>query len=395
MPDIIVAGGGAVGLTAATLLAQAEFEVTLLEARQPATEPLGTQPDLRVLAVTPASQKILRRCGAWERLDLTRVTPWKAMKVWERDDTEGIEFTAANINNPLSYTIESRALLQALSQAFREAGGTLLAPEQVENFSVNDSGVEVELASGESQSATILLAADGAHSKLREKAGLEWNTHSYRESAIIAEIEVEHALESTAWQRFTPEGTVALLPLFNQRHSLVWSSTQAQEYMQMDDEAFGFALADALDYRLGSMRVCGLRKCIPLERGFASRWSTANLALLGDAAHVVHPLAGLGQNLGLMDAAILEEEMRAHPLSQRALRTYERRRKSSVRMMQWVLEGLRTGFTLNLPLLDWVRSQGLYWAGYSRWLRRFFMQRANGMMDAPEWLRTELEHAVE
>ncbi len=387
MPEVAVVGGGAVGLAAAALLARSKFRVAIVEPRPLPPDAPGPEPDARVLALTPASRKILQACGTWDRMDAARIAPWIRMRVWERDDANGIEFKASDINQAeLGCIVENPALIRALHQVLQESGAEFHNPDSVAHLETDASGIELALESGERLRVEAVVAADGARSKVRELAGLEWDFTPHRQQAIAAEVETAQPYEPTAWQRFRADGTVALLPLFNERYSLVWSSMQADELMQQPEEGFAESLTAALGGRLGAVRLCGPRSLFPLGRGFAPQWCAPGIALIGDAAHVVHPLAGLGQNLGLMDAAVLQEEMAGHPLSQRALQAYERRRKGLARMTQWALEGFRVGFGLESEAASRLRSHALGLAGYSRTVRRLFIRQADGCLDAPRWL---------
>ena len=219
----------------------------------------------------------------------------------------------------------------------RAPGAELRCPDELAGLDTDAAGAELELASGARLRARLAVGADGARSRTRELAGLGWEFRPHPQQAVTAEVETGAGFEPTAWQRFAPDGPVALLPL---------------------------------------------------GRGFAPRWRAGSTALLGDAAHVVHPLAGLGQNLGLLDAAVLAEELARRPADvPRALRAYERRRKGPVRAMQCALEGFRAGFGADAPGAAELRGAGLRLAGRSRAARRFFIRRAELGLDAPAWLR--------
>jgi len=392
MAEIIVVGGGVSGLATATLLARTGFEVSLVESHQLPPPELGPDPDLRVIALSPASERILRQCGAWELMDLDRVQPWRWMRVWESAESSGVEFKTTDINEArLGHIVENGNLVRALYQAADAAGVMWLNPETASQFNPRGAGVELQLKSGSWVRANIAIAADGAFSKMRGMAKLSWKYVAHQQRAIIAEVSAELGATEAAWQRFTPRGPVALLPLFNGHYSLVWSTADAEHLIQCNDEEFEEMLSMVLGGRMGALRLFGPRHCLTLGRGFAPQWCAEGLALVGDAAHVVHPLAGLGQNLGLMDAAVLQEGVAWHPVSRRALRAYERRRKGWVWATQWTLEGFRVGFSFGIPGLDRLRSAALEYVGGNRTLRQFFINQADGRWDAPRWLREPVE----
>ena len=381
-------GGGAAGLAAAALLARDGWSATVVDARELPPGAPGPAPAARVLALSGASRAILERCGAWAHLDPARLSPWTRMEVWEGDGG-GIVFTAEDADRAeLGHIVEHEELVRALCRALAAAGAQLRCPDELTGLDTAAAGAELELASGARLRARLALGADGAHSRTRELAGLDWEFRPHPQQAITAEVATGADFEPTAWQRFAPDGPAALLPLFNRHYSLVWSSTRAEQLMELDDDAFAAELAAALGHRLGEVRLHGARRLLPLGRGFAPRWCAGATALLGDAAHTVHPLAGLGQNLGLLDAAVLAEELARRPADvPRALRAYERRRKGPVRAMQCALEGLRTGFGVDAPGAAGLRGAGLGLAGRSRMARRFFIRRAELGLDAPAWLR--------
>ncbi len=395
MADIIVVGGGASGLLTATLLAQSGADVVLVERHALPPESPGEAPELRVVALSPASEQILRACGVWSHLDHSRMQLWSRMRVWESAETAGVEFRTSDIDEArLGYIVENSNLVQALYQMAYMAGVTFYNPDEVTQIVTGTRKLELVLHEGPRQRAEIVIAADGAFSSMRHMHGFWWDYKAHQQQAIVAEIVTENDQPEVAWQRFTPHGTVALLPLFNGNYSLVWSTVDAEQLMNCEQTVFEENLNRIMSGRLGRLHLQGPKACLDLGRGFAPRWCDGNLALLGDAAHVVHPLAGLGQNIGFMDAAVLHEELLRHPLSARALRAYERRRKGPVWATQQVLEGFHLGFMLEFPHAEVVRSTALEVVGKSRLLRRFFIQQADGRIDGPRWMRHPLDVGV-
>ena len=386
MPDLVVVGGGATGLTAAILLAQSGYKVSVIECQALPPALPGPGPDPRVLAITPASEVILRRAGAWSHLDVGRIEPWTRMRVWEQPEIGEVVFQDTDINTGrLGTIVENVMLVRALHAAAVEAGVSICT-DALESLHERAGGVDLVLASGDRLSVKTVIGADGAHSRVRELSGLKWRTRNQPQQAIVAEVSTEQPYTPTAWQRFTSQGPVALLPLFNHHYVLIWSTEDAEELMSREPSEFEQALAQALDGRLGYVTLHSARHLLPLGCGFAPDWCTQAVALIGDAAHVVHPLAGLGQNLGLMDAAVLQEEWLAHPFERRALRAYERRRKFPTQVTQGLLEGFRVGFSCALPGAQEVRRQVLHGVDLQRWLRAFFIRQANGTMGAPAWV---------
>ena len=385
MDEIAVVGSGVTGLAAACLLARAGHGVTVVDDRAPADAPPADAPQPRVLALSRASLGILEQCGARQHLVAERVQPWTAMRVWEDEGSE-IHFRAEDVNEAyLGCIVEHQNLVYALARAARTRG-VEFRQDALDSLEEGTASVSIQLRSGERMEAALVIGADGARSPVRESAGLSWQDVGTPEGAVVCEVATDEPFEPVAWQRFAPQGPAALLPLFNGHYSLIWSRADAQQARDMDLPSFEAELSEWFGSRMGGLQVCGQRVSFALARGRAPGWCTSRVVLAGDAAHVVHPLAGLGQNLGLMDAAVLEEEWSRHPGTLRALRAYERRRKGPSRATQAVLEGFRAGFGVRGKSCTALRSAALDCAGRYRGVRKFFLGLADPGVDVPDWL---------
>jgi ubiquinone biosynthesis UbiH/UbiF/VisC/COQ6 family hydroxylase len=341
--DILVIGGGLVGLCFASLLARFlpahAGGITVIERTAPA--PITDEVGLRVSAVSPASAEILIRCDAWQRLPAERIGPYRRMRVWRHDGPHGhdsIGFAAADQGLPaLGYIVENALLCRLLWDAAATAGVHLLtgvAPVALERTA---DEIRVRLDNGDVLPARLLVGADGAASWVRDSAGLQSRHWGYGQRGLVTHALPEHAHQETAWQHFLPRGPLALLPLADGRVSVVWScpDERAMELMTGGAEALGDALTAASDAVLGRLQPTVAPQSFPLAGAYARAYTSERVVLIGDAAHQVHPLAGLGANLGLKDAAALAAGLEsflaapgADPGDRRVLRRYERSRKA-------------------------------------------------------------------
>lgn len=389
MAEIAVVGGGPVGACAATLLARAGVEVTLLEPALAARPAPGTPLDARVVALSRASEHTLTRAGAWAGLQGERLGAYERMCIWHesvapRSDSALI-FDAADVGEPnLGYIVENRLLQAALLEAFSAAGGSLVHAA-LEGLSVGAGDVTLATAHGEVR-ARLVIGADGANSAVRGAAGLAAQLSDYRQLALIANVATEKPHERTAWQRFMKDGTLALLPLADGSSSLVWSADESRARALLGATAAEFAglLTEASARVLGATRLISERRSYPLRRLAAPRYVAERVALIGDAAHVVHPLAGQGVNLGILDAAALVECVLAarvegeDPGALRVLRAYERWRKSEVALMSRAIDAFDRLLAHGSGPLSRVAQAGLPLLNRTPELRRFFIRRALG-----------------
>jgi 2-polyprenylphenol 6-hydroxylase len=394
--DVAIVGGGPVGACAAALLARGAaggsgaLRVALLEPGAPAPLPADAPLEARVVALSRASEHILTRAGAWARIRGPRLSPYERMRIWHEsvaaDSEQVLVFDAADAGEPnLGFIAENRLLQTALLGAFTDAGGHL-EPAQLSALEITDAGVNLT-TNGRVLSARLVVGADGAQSTVRRAAGLTAEISDYRQTAIVANVATARPHQATAWQRFMHDGTLAFLPLADGTSSLVWSADDDLAAGLLGATASGFAqqLDRASDLALGSTRLVSERTSFPLRRLAAQRYVAQRVALVGDAAHVVHVLAGQGVNLGLMDAAALAQLVlaaagqREDPGALGVLRAYERWRKSEVALMSTAIDSFDRLLAHGSGPLARVAQRGLSWVNRSQELRRLFIRRALGM----------------
>lgn len=383
--DIVIAGGGMVGGTLACALGGGALKVAVIEPQPPAAADDGY--DLRASAITPASQTVFENLGAWEGMRKRRVSPVETMRVWEQAGE--VNYDSADIGEPcLAWIVENRVIVAALAERLPAfANVEVMSPARVEETEIGDERVTVRLDNGCSLSTRLLVGADGAESRVRQAAAIGWRRHDLGQAAIVAVVRVERPHARCAHQHFLPTGPLAFLPLDDLHTvSIVWSAdtARARALMALDDAAFNTELQAAFGDQLGVVRLAGVRAAIPLALGFADHYTGHRIALIGDAAHTVHPLAGQGVNLGILDAAVLAETLleaaghRRDPGAHLRLRRYERERKGADVGMQLVTGGFRYLFGSGWPGVQPLRVAGLRLTERLPLLKNAFMRRASG-----------------
>ncbi|QJT15719.1 FAD-dependent 2-octaprenylphenol hydroxylase [Aeromonas sp. 2692-1] len=367
--DVVIVGGGMVGLGLAAALKGSVLKVAVIEGQLPASE-LDEAPDNRVSALSLASQRILQQVGAWRGIEARRLQPYMQMEVWEQDSFGRIAFDAASLRQPeLGHIVENRVIQLALLEAILDGDNIqLLSPARASSLQSGEAGSLLLLEDGRALSAKLVVAADGAHSWVRRQADIPLTSWDYGHHALVATVRCAEPHEAVARQIFTPEGPLAFLPLWQpDLCSIVWSvpAARAEALCQCDEEQFNRQLTTAFDGRLGLCKVEGARSAIPLTARYARDFARERLVLVGDAAHTIHPLAGQGVNLGLLDAAALAEQILRNQAAGKDiglltnLRGYERWRKSEAASMLAAMEGLKRLFAGANPLKKLVRGAGL------------------------------------
>lgn len=388
--DLIIAGGGMVGAALADALGETDLRIALLEGALPDRIRPTVEPDIRVSAIHRASQRIFAAIGAWDGMTAWRVSPFRDMRVWDAAGFGQIHFDSADLGEPLlGWIIENRVIQYALLERARQLSAVaLLCPATLDTAQpLAENGWRVQLSDGRELTTRLLVGADGAQSKVRDLADIAASGWNYDQKAVVGHVRTAEPHQETAWQRFLPTGPLAFLPLHDGRCSIVWSTTpeQAEALLALNESAFAEALADAFDRRLGSIIEVGPRGAFPLRRQHAQAYVKPGLALIGDAAHVVHPLAGQGVNLGLLDAATLAEvildALNAGQdfASFKTLRRYERWRKGDNLLMLGVMDGFKRLFGNPLLPVRLLRNVGLNLTDTVGPLKNLIARRAMGL----------------
>ncbi len=391
--DILIVGAGVAGsaLAASLVLRKAVLpeRIALVADRFAIRPAADLELDLRVYAMSRASQRLLEGLSVWQQLPQDRLSAYERMCVWDArdapDSAAALRFDCAELGEPdLGHIVEGRALQWLAQEAARRAGVALIQAS-VGSVSISDAAATLTLSDSRQLQAGLIVAADGADSALRALLQIDAVGHSYHQQALVAHVRTAQPHRRTAWQRFLPTGPLALLPLGDGRSSLVWSmdSARADALMALTPEDFDTELTGASGAVLGRCTLSTPRARFPLQLKVASQYVRPRFALLGDAAHSVHPLAGQGLNLGLLDCSALADLLSSVKPVQfgelRVLRRYERERKSANLLAATAFDGLNRLFSNSHPLLTGLRSAGLGSVGRVPGLRHFFARNALGI----------------
>ncbi len=418
--DVLIIGGGIVGATLACALGNTAFSIGIVDSQAmpgldsiAGSEELGTGMgaesfDPRVSAISPASRRIFSNIGAWQMLEQHRHCPYADMHVWEADGTGSIHFAAADVHaEALGFIVENTITLACLHERIQQfenvksiTPATVTVIDHVPVPNSEASQVVVTLADGSQLTTRLLVAADGANSKIRELAQFATKEWDYEHHAIVTTVRTQLPHDNTAIQRFMDTGILAFLPLASQapgakidhdsqdNHycSIVWSVVpeRAEQLLAMSDTEFSLVLQASIESRLGAIGWVDKRFSFPLRQRHASDYVSSNIALVGDAAHSIHPLAGQGANLGILDAWSLAGQLlkaRQQHLdfaSLRVLQRYQRERKGHNLGMMWLMEGFKRLFADQPLPVRWLRNAGMSGLDSLPMLKNRIMRQAMG-----------------
>lgn len=392
--DIAIVGAGVVGAAAALALARDGWQVTLVEAREPARWRPAT-PDLRVYAFASDNAALLDDLGVWRSIAGARVQPYRGMRVWDAAGGGELRFDAdAFGRRELGWIVENALLVDRLWAALPGAGVRVLCPAQLAALEQGEDHATLELDDGTRLRARLVLAADGGDSKLRTLAGIDTYTHDYGQNGLVAFVDHECPHGATCWQRFLPTGPLAFLPFVDERagegghrSSIVWTLPEADalRLLHSDDESFLRELDNAFAGTLGALTAVSKRAAFPLKRQLAQAHVAGRVAVIGDAAHVVHPLAGQGVNLGLRDVAALRallQRQRAagrDPGASASLARWARERRSENAIAAYSFDTLNRLFSNDHLLATLARGPLLGLAGKLPPLRHALWKHAAGL----------------
>lgn len=387
--QVAIVGGGINGATLACLLAEKGVSVALIDSVDPIIQWPEDSYDLRVSALTLGSINIFKSLGIWEGMKRLGVQSMQKMFVWDHFGSGELDIDSADAGEAeMGFVVENRVTVLALWNKLQSLEYCeLFKSSQLDDFTINEDSVDIQLSNKRQIKALLLVGADGTYSKIRRLSGIEDYGWDYQQKALVATVRPEKPHQSTAWQRFLPEGPLALLPLRDGLISIVWTSSTAttEANLKLSDKEFCHALSEASEQQLGSFEVLGERAAFPLKMQFSTDYSQQRLVLIGDAIHAIHPLAGQGANLGLQDAVTLAEVVLQAAnkgrdiASHQVLRRYERQRKGDNLLMMVMMDGFKRLFGTNDLLLQLARSSGMSWINGSMLLKNQICQYAMGL----------------
>lgn len=382
--NVLIIGGGVVGLTAALAMAQRGYTVAVIDAGSLKVN--HSQADTRVYAINHASQALLQQLNAWQYLESSRISPYRRMYVWDAESKAHIDFDSRYVGTQsLGSIIEESVLKHALLQQVSNQSSIHLFPEScVEDVFSEESGVRV-CSSQQTWEGQLLMVADGANSPIRHKLKVPLNSWSYEQHALVATVSVEKEHQYTAYQVFRADGPLAFLPLADTHQcSIVWSTNPAhvKKLMNLSEQEFNASLSDAFAKKLGQVEVISTRHQFPLQMRHVKQYVGNRWLLLGDAAHTIHPLAGLGLNLGLADVHSwiqCLDAARDTLVSKKALGAYQRARKNDVWQTILLMEGFKRLFSNSFMPVVALRGLGLNLCNGFTPIKRLFIQHAQGI----------------
>jgi 2-octaprenylphenol hydroxylase len=381
--DVVIVGGGLVGASLAAALKSSGLTLALLEG-QPVSDANVTGWDSRIYAISPGNAAFLGECGAWQHLDMHRVQPVTAMRIFGDEGAE-LDFSAYQNGVPeLNFILENRLLQQSLTQELQQQDNlTLLQPARCASIEWHDDNAQLKLDDGRELRAKLIVGADGRDSWVRQQAGIDATPNAYLQNGVVANFTIEKPHHGTAFQWFQPDGILALLPLPQQMVSMVWSVTpeKSAELLALTPEVLCKQVATASHFSLGELKLVTPPAAFPLRILKLQHIIAPRLALTGDAAHNVHPLAGQGVNLGFRDARELASVLKDRGAQTdcgnvQLLRRYERARREDIVSMQLATDALKHLFNNSNPLLRFLRNIGLSVTNRMTPLKKLLAQHA-------------------
>ncbi len=397
--DLLIVGAGMVGSALALALRDSGLNILVVDGGPLTVKPFVADApfEARVSALSIASQRILERLGVWDGIVARRASPYSDMHVWDGSGTGKVHFSASSVHaEVLGHIVENRVVQDALVERLHDSNIGLLADARLEQMRHSGDDWLLTLSDGRTLRAPLVVAADGANSTVRRMTGTATREWDYLHHAIVTSVRTADSHRKTAWQRFTDDGPLAFLPLDREGEhwcSIVWSVTpeQSERLMKLDDERFCRELENAFEGCLGQVISADSRVCVPLRQRHAKRYVAPGLALIGDAAHTIHPLAGQGVNLGFLDAAVLAEVLRSavergeRLADERVLSRYERRRMPHNLALMAAMEGFERLFQADALPVRLLRNAGLKMVDHSAEAKALFVRQALGLTgDLPE-----------
>lgn len=383
--DVVIVGGGMVGAALACGLGNSSLKVAVIEDSRPLAFADDQPHDLRVSAISIASASILKTVGAWKGIVSKRFCPFKRMRVWE--DKGHVEFRSEELNEPLlGYIVENRVIQLALLERLVEfANIDFFCPAKTQKIDYSPEKTLIHLEDGHILSARLLVAADGGHSRVRQAVGMGVSSTDYEQHAFVLTVETAYGQQDITWQRFTPTGPLAFLPLTGPHASLVWYNKpdEVKRLMLLPDESLLRELKGVFPVELGDIKRLISKGSFPLRRQHALKYVKQGIALIGDAAHMIHPLAGQGVNIGLLDAAALAEVLVSAKSpdigSMNVLQRYEKMRRQNNLLMMTTMDLFYRAFSNAILPFRLFRNIGLGLAEHVLPAKKMVMRYAMGL----------------
>jgi 2-octaprenylphenol hydroxylase len=374
--DVVIVGGGIVGLSFANELAGSDFSVAVIERNE--LKAIADEPDCRVSAINLSALKRYQHSSVLEPPLDSRICVFEKMFVWDQTGAGQIEFDSAELGlAKLGVIVENNVLQRMLLDNIQAADNiSYLCPQEIDEIDYQpghekqhqgQAVITISLSSKQQLTARLLVGADGVSSKVRQAGSIQRVKRPYQQQALVCNVATSESHQNTAWQCFMPSGPLAFLPLYNGWSSIVWSldNDQAQQKIALDDNTFKAVLAEAGEYKLGEILDVSQRFLFPLSHGHVTEYVRPGLALIGDAAHNIHPLAGQGANLGIADAFTLADIIRSARNTGRqwaalhTLKKYQRQRKGANQLMEVSMTSFKELFGFENVFVSEIRNAGL------------------------------------